>query len=71
MFLYTLILELLKYERIKKQSGYKISSHSIQYMKGLVDGNYRVEIYIHFIRPNQEQLRKMQLYRPCDSAAAL
>lgn len=40
MFFYTyIILELLKYERIKKQSGYKISSHSIQYMKGLVDGN--------------------------------
>ena len=29
-----------------------------------VDGNYRVEIYIAtFIRHNQEQLRKMQLYR--------
>jgi hypothetical protein len=27
---------------------------------GVVDGNYRVEIYIHFVRPNQEQLQKMQ-----------
>ena len=29
------------------------------YKKGVVDGNYRVEIYIHFFRPNQEQLRKL------------
>ena len=28
-------------------------------MKGFVDGNYRVEILYTFIRPNQEQLRKM------------
>ena len=47
---------------------------------GLEDGNYRVEIFIHLIRSNQEQLRKTQLciplagiepIRPCDSGAAL
>ena len=32
------------------------------YLMAIVDGNCRVEIYIHiFIRPNQEQKRKMQL----------
>ena len=34
------------------------SSH----LKGSVDGNYRVYILYTFIKPNQEQLQKMQLY---------
>jgi hypothetical protein len=33
-------------------------------LKGLVDGNDRVENLYTFIRPNQEQLRKIQLQVP-------
>ena len=29
----------------------------------IVDGNYRVEILYTFIRPNQEQLRKMHFFK--------
>ena len=47
-------------------------------LKGFVDGNFEWNLYA-FIRPNQVQLRKMQLSalwqesnpRPCDPGAAL
>ena len=62
--------------------GKEMARENIQplvYKKGLiVDGHCDCEFYT-FIRPNQEQLRKTQLYalwqesnlRPCDSGAAL
>jgi hypothetical protein len=43
-----------------------ISSHTLDSIiveGSCIDGNYRVEIYIHLFRPNQEQLLKIQLYR--------
>ena len=56
-------------------SAMKAQSVYIQ-LKDRVDGNNRVEIFC-LVRPNQEQLRKMQLYiigqepslRPCNSGA--
>ena len=54
--------------------------HSIKLilLKGFLDGDFECKFY-KFIRPNQEQLRKMQLWtlwqesnlQPCDFSAVL
>jgi hypothetical protein len=44
---------------LNKRKESQLNGWLNDWLKGAVDGNYRVEIYIHFIRPNPEQLWKM------------